>query len=256
MIDVHCHLEQKDYDTDRDKVIESCRKELKAVISSCAHLLTRKDYELGLEMHQKYRDFVFLSMGVHPIYIKKATPEKIEKAISLVESYRRDIVAIGEVGLDYYWVKDSDLRVKQHELFRRFIGLAKKLELPLVVHCREAIEETLNILEENAAGMKVMMHLYSYRKHLQRVLDKGYSISIGPSISTSKDLKKIARDMPLERIMLETDSPWFGGKIRNTPLSIKIVAQEIAEIKKIPFEQVWKQTALNAINFFNLPIKI
>ena len=101
-----------------------------------------------------------------------------------------------------------------------------------------------------------MMHLYSYRKHLQRLLDNGYSISIGPSISTSKDLKKIARDMPLDRIMLETDSPWFGFGKRNTPLAIRQVAEEIAKIKRCGFEEIWKAAGANAVKFFNLPLQI
>jgi TatD DNase family protein len=208
-----------------------------------------------MEMHSKYSNFVFISMGIHPIYIKKATDDAIEKAISVIETNKKNIVAIGEAGLDYYWVKDANLRARQHNLFRRFIGLAKKLELPLVVHCRDAVEDTLSILEDSY-GIKVMMHLYSYRKQLRHILDKNYSISIGPSILTSKDIKKITRDTPLERIMLETDSPWFGQGKRNTPLAIRTVAQEIAEIKKTSFEEVWRQCGKNAVEFFNLPIKI
>ena len=257
MIDVHCHLEQKDYDKDRDEVINECRKQLKAVISSCAD---SRDWPFTLEMIKKHKGFVFATAGIHPIYIKDIKDEKgeVSKFIETLkkEAKEKHIVAIGEIGLDYYWVKEKLWQEKQKELMIRFINLSKEVNLPLVIHSREAMADTVYILKQNKAK-NVMLHLFGDRKLLPRVIENGWSISIGPIIQRSKEHKKIVRDMPLEKIMLETDAPWFGENgARNTPLAIIEVAKKIAEIKKISFEEVWKQCAMNAIKFFSLPLKI
>jgi TatD DNase family protein len=251
MIDVHCHLTQPDYDADRDDVINSCEKELKAVITSSPHPAT---FRLALQIAEKYKDFVFVSLGLHPIYIKELKEQHVNDSINFILENRERIVGIGEIGLDYYHTKEEYWQIKQQELFREMIRFALKLKLPLVVHTRDT-ERTIEILEQEGAS-KVLMHLFSIKPALKRIINNNWSISIGPNIIKSKTMKKIARDMPLEKIMLETDSPWFGFGKRNTPLSIKVVTQEIAKIKKIPFEDVWQQTGENAVKFFSLPIKI
>lgn len=255
MIDCHCHLEQKDYDTDRKQVIEQCKQQLKAVITCCAH---SKDIDLTLDITKKHSGFVFCTIGLHPEYIKEITDQDIETTIKAIEQNKDLIVAIGEIGLDFHWIKEPELREKQKKLFVKMIQIAKELDKPLVIHARAAFKETIDILEqEGMKGRKVLMHLFQDKKQLQRVIENGWSISIGPGIARSKDTRKIARDAPLDRILLETDSPWFAqeGQKKGTPLNVKIAAQKIAEIKKISFEEVEKQTDLNAIEFFNLKVK-
>lgn len=251
MIDVHCHLTQPDYDSDRDDVINSCKQNLKAVITSSPN---PKTFQLALETAEKHRNFVFVSLGLHPIYIKELKEKQIQDAINFIETKKEKIVAVGEVGLDYYHVREQEWHVKQQELFRRMIKLSLRLKLPLVVHTRDT-EETIGILEQEKAS-RVLMHLFGIKDALPRIIKNGWSISIGPSILQSKTIKKIARDMPLEQIMLETDSPWFGFGRRNTPSSIKQVAEKISEVKKISFNEVWQHSGQNAVKFFNLPIKI
>ena len=236
MIDVHCHLEQKDYNKDRDRVIEQCAKELKAMITSAARV---KDFDLTIELAEKHKNFVFAVLGLHPADIKELNAKTIDNAIEFISKNREKIVAVGEVGLDYYWIKEQQLREKQKELFRKMINLAKRMNKPLVIHSRDAGNDTLNILKEEDAS-RILLHLFNSRGQINQVIDNGWSISIGPSILKSKDIKKIARDMPLDKVMLETDSPWFGFGKRNTPLAIKQVAEEIAKIKKICFGEVWK----------------
>ncbi len=253
MIDVHCHLEQADYDADRDAVIMECMKELKAVINSSPFL---PHFSHAVELHKKYENFVFIALAVHPIYIGEVSDEDIEKAVDFIKKHSADISAVGETGLDYYHVKGEKLRLKQQEMFVKFIRLARELGKPLVIHCRDAFDDCIKILEqEGMKSKRVIMHLFSSKEHLQRVIENGWSISIGPSITKSKDIKKIARDAPLERVMLETDSPWFGFGKRNTPLAVKMVAERIAEVKKLNFEEVWKQCGKNAIDFFKLLLK-
>ncbi len=258
MIDSHCHLEQKDYDSDRDEVVEKCKKELKAVVTSCAH---PNDFGLTLRIADKHKNFVFASVGVHPEYIKELREKEKNELLDKIKENRKNIFAVGEIGLDYFWIKEREWQQKQKELFIGMINFAKELKKPIVVHSRDAIEDTVRILEQEDAK-RVMLHLFGSRQHMERVVENGWLISLGPIIARSKNHRKISRDFPLEKVLLETDSPWFGGQdekgngLRGTPLNINPVAEKIAEEKKLPFEQVWRQCGRNAINFFRLPIEI
>ena len=250
MIDVHCHLEQKNYNKDRDSVIEECRKKMNALITCCAH---PSDFDLTLEICSKHSGFVYCVVGLHPEYIKDVTDDDKEKLIEKITENKSQISAIGEIGLDYHWIKEEKWREKQKEMFIDFLELAKKLDLPVVIHSRDAMQETLAILEkEGMKGKKVLLHLFNEKNLLDRVLKNGWSISIGPAILRSKDIRKIARDCPLGNMMLETDSPWFGFGKRGTPLNVIKAAEKIAETKKISLQEVEKQTDLNAKNFFSL----
>jgi len=257
MIDVHCHLEQKDYDEDRDEIIEKCKKELKAVITSCAH---PKDFNLTMDMVNRYRNFVFASCGIHPEYIKEVSEKEIEEFIEKIKQNKDNLVAIGECGLDFFWVREPEWQQKQKDLFIRLIELSKELKKPLVIHSREAYEETLRILEQEDVR-EVDMHMFGYHHLTNRIVNNGWFISINTIILRSKSHKKIARDCPIERLMLETDAPWLSPKKllegideKNDPTSIKLVAEKIAEVKKIDFDEVWKKCGENAIKFFKLTI--
>ncbi|MCX8194421.1 MAG: TatD family hydrolase, partial [Candidatus Pacearchaeota archaeon] len=208
MIDCHCHLEQKDYEKDRAKLIEHCKNELKAIVTCCAH---PKDLLLTLKLVKENRNFIFCSVGIHPEYIKEISERETSETIKEIEENKREIVAIGETGMDYYWTKEQEFREKQKILFKKMIALAKRTDLPLVIHSRDATEDTIKILEqEDMKGKKVLMHLFNERRLLQRVIENGWLISIGPGIKKSKDIRKIARDAPINKILLETDSPWFA----------------------------------------------
>jgi len=256
MIDVHCHLEQDDYSSDRDEVIERCKKELKAVITSCAH---PRDFDLTMQLTEGYKNFVFASCGIHPEYIKEVSEKEIDEFIEKIKQNKDNLVAIGECGLDFFWVREPEWQQKQKDLFIRLIELSKELKKPLVIHSREAYEETLRILEQEDAK-EVDMHMFGDYHLANRIIGNDWFISINTIILRSKGHKKIARDCPLDRLMLETDAPWLSSKKllegvdeRNDPTSIRLVAEKIAEIKKIGFEEVWKKCGENAINFFKLP---
>lgn len=257
MIDVHCHLEQKDYDRDRDEIIEKCRKELKAVITSCAH---PRDFDLTMKMVEKYKNFVFTSYGIHPEYIKEITEKEIDEFLEIIDRNKEKLVAIGETGLDFFWIKEEEWQKKQKELFIRLIELAKELKKPLIIHSRDAFDETVRILEEEDAR-EVDMHMFGNHNLVSRIIDNGWFISMNTIILRSKNYGKVIRDCPLERIMLETDAPWLSPKKlmegiedRNDPTSIKLVAEKVAEIKNISFEDVWQKCGENAIKFFKLPV--
>lgn len=257
MIDSHCHLEQKDFDSDRDQVIESWRSQIKAAVTSCAH---PRDFDLTMQIAEKHSKFVFPSIGIHPEYVKELKSGEKDELLDKIRQNRKSIFAIGEIGLDYFWVKERSWQEKQKELFVEMINFAKGLKKPIVVHSRDAIEDTVKILEQEDAR-QVMLHLFGSRQLAGRAAGNGWLVSFGPIIARSKGHKKIARDFPLDKILLETDSPWFGsaenGKpVRGTPLNIKPVAEKIAETKGLPFEEVWKACGGNAVKFFGLPIEI
>ena len=250
MIDVHCHLEQEDYNDDRDEVVKECWKKMSALVTSCAHY---NDLELTLEIAKKYKGFVFCCLGLHPEYIKDLDKGKKMAYIQAIEKNKDRISGIGEIGLDYFWIKDKEWQEKQKEMFIEFIELSKKLNLPVIIHSRDAMQDTIEILEqEGMQNRKVLLHLFGDKYYLKRVINNGWSVSIGPLVLKNKEIRKIARDAPLNRIMVETDSPWFGDGKRGTPLNAIKAAEKIAEIKKISLEEVEKQTDSNAKAFFNI----
>ncbi|QQG39777.1 MAG: TatD family hydrolase [Candidatus Aenigmatarchaeota archaeon] len=254
MIDTHCHLEQKDYDKDRDVVVAELRQKLKAVVSNATHA---KDFDKGLEIARAHRGFVFLAAGIHPEYIEEISEVQRAELFEKIKTHKNEIVAIGETGLDFYWTKTSEWREKQKQYFKNDLAFARNLDKPVTVHARDASAETAQILEE-VGYHRVQWHLFHYKELVPLVLKHGWMISVGPMLLTSKTLKKIVRDVPLNQIMLETDSPWWGGRDitgasqRGTPLNIVPVAEKIAEAKGVPFEEVWAACGENATRFFDI----
>lgn len=251
VIDSHCHLEQKDYEKDRYEIIEKCRKELRAVITSCAH---PKGFKSTMEMVSRYGGFVFATFGVHPGYVREINDKGKAAFHELIRANKQNMVGIGEVGLDYDWVKEPEFQLKQRLWFIEFIELSKELDLPIIVHSRGASDDAVDILEQNNAR-RVLMHMFGAGHLLKRVIDNGWFISLNTMVITSKRYRKIARDAPLDKLLTETDSPWLGlNNKRNDPTSVRLVIEKIAEVKKIRAEDVDRTSTENAINFFKLNI--
>lgn len=253
MIDVHCHLEQKDYDNDRDQVIERAReKGLKAIIICCAN---PGEFDKTLNIVRKYRGFIYATTSIHPEYVKNFDNNGVNKYFSRIKENIDLIVGIGETGLDYYWIKDPEWRVRQQELFRRHIRFAEKLGKPVVIHSRDSHSDIVEILEEENAR-HVHWHMFGAKEFLSRVIDNGWFVSLNAIVFKSKKYRKIARDVPLDRLMLETDAPWLALEkgVRNEPTTIIDVARKIAEIKKVSFEEIWVQAYRNAVKFYRLNI--
>jgi TatD DNase family protein len=209
-----------------------------------------------MKIANKHQNFVFSSLGLHPEFIKELQESKKQDYIKKIIESKNKIVAIGEIGLDYNWVKEQAWQEKQKLMFIEFIKLAKQLDLPIIVHSRDAMQDTIKILEqENMKGKKVLFHIFNTKEFLPRILENNWSISIGPLLLKSKEIKKIVRDCPLEKIMLETDSPWFGFGARGTPLNVIKVAEKIAEIKRLSLNEIEAQTDKNAIGFFQLKLE-
>jgi TatD DNase family protein len=176
---------------------------------------------------------------------------------ALFREYKAEIVAIGEVGLDYHWVKEESLRDQQKEAFRFFINFAKELGMPLVVHTREAETDSIEVLEEESAE-NVLMHCFSgSEKEAKRIINNKWLISVPTSVTNRKVHQTMARIVPLDLMLLETDAPYLApNKGRNESANIKISAQKIAEIKSISFEEVARKTTDNARKFYHLDERI
>ncbi len=260
MIDTHCHLEQQDYASDRDAVIAVCKSRLQAVVTSCAN---PEHFALTMQLVREHRGFLFACASLHPSYVKDVKERSLEVYLEAIQSHHQSLVAIGETGLDYKWITDADGQKKQKHLFRKFIALADHLHLPLVIHSRDATVDVLNILEAQNTKA-VQMHMFTTPALLDRVLENGWLISVNTLLLRSKTVKRIVRDCPLERMMLETDAPWLGlgqdGSIkpkhvvRNDPTAVRLVAEKIAEIKKLDVQEVDRQTTETATQFFNLHV--
>jgi len=262
MIDTHCHLEQKAYDADREDVIARCRQELTAVVT-CAP--KPEDYAKTLELVKKHDGFLFAVLGIHPEYIEDYDDAEVDAAMREIEINRQSIVGVGETGLDYTFIKTPSGRERQRQLFAKFVRLANKLNLPVVVHIRngedkeeaDAFKDAMEILERESAKA-VQLHMFGGRKLLERALGNGWYVSANAIILRSKSYGKVVRDTPLERLMLETDAPWLhpsgDAEQRNDPTGVAAVAERVAEIKNIAVEEVDAKTTDNAITFFKLKI--
>lgn len=251
MIDVHCHLEHEKF-RNKKETIQSFKKELKAIITSSPH---PKDFDYVLQLKKEFNNFIFVCVGLHPEYIKEFSEETLDTFENFVREKKDDIVSIGEIGLDYFWIKDEKLREKQKWLFEKLIEFAKSIDKPITVHIRDAYEDAFKILE-NIDYQKVHLHMFGGDKFLEKILSNQWKISVGPILLRSKTHKKIVKKLPIEKIMLETDAPWMKTDGRESlPTDVKIVAEKISEIKNIDLQEVEKETDKNAITFFNLKLQ-
>ncbi|NIQ04158.1 MAG: TatD family hydrolase [Candidatus Korarchaeota archaeon] len=252
MIDAHAHLEQQAYNEDREEVIKKCKEELKAVVISSAH---PKNFDFSVKLVRHHPKFLFLTAGLHPIYVPEISRDQEEDFMDKVRKNNDKIYGIGECGLDYKVANGKREREQQLEAFKRQIQLAEELHLPLVIHARRAFKEAVELLV-NLEKERVLMHFFSAEDLIERVIEKGWYITTNTTLLWSREMQKIAKKAPLERILLETDSPWLGGSERNTPLSIKKVARKLSKIKNRDFEEVWNRCGRNAVEFFNLPLSL
>jgi TatD DNase family protein len=253
IFDTHTHYDDEAFNEDREKLIdEISRSEIRKIVNVGANLATSQN---SVDLSEKY-DFFYAAVGVHPDDAAEVTDEGIERLRELAKG--KKVVAVGEIGLDYYWNKEnSDL---QKTAFKRQIEFARELSLPIIVHSRDAAADTMDILHETDAGkLGGVIHCFSYSPEIALESVKiGFYIGIG-GVVTFKNAKKIKESVeaiPLEKIVLETDCPYlapdpFRGK-RNSSLYLEYVVKEIARLKGIDEETVIEQTYKNALNMYKI----
>ncbi len=251
----HAHFDDKAFNEDRDALLSSMKENgIDYIINVTA------DYEsidTTYELTQKY-DFIYGTVGIHPSDIGDLNQDKFE--IMKQKVFRDKIVAIGEIGLDYYWDKEESVQKKQREWFVKQLALAKEVKKPVILHSRDAAEDTMDILRSDAAkDIPGVIHCYSYSLEQAKIYAKmGYYFGIGGVITfnNAKKLVETVEYVPLEQILLETDSPYLTpipnrGK-RNSSLNLPYVAEKIAQIKNVSYDTVVEITAQNAKNLFKI----
>ncbi len=257
MIDIHCHLEHMGNDAEKEKIIAEARQKMTALITSVAD---PKDLDEILALRDRHKGFVFVSLGFHPERIEKYKQQEIDEYIEKIMANKKNIVAIGEVGLDYSWIKEPSRREESKEIFLQFIELANELRLPMVIHGRnepgssDCTRDILEILD--AAKTDAVLHCFSGSEtNLREALKKEYWISFATLVCKSDKHKRFAKIVPLERMLLETDAPWLHPTSRemiNRPWLIEESAKAIAGIKGITKDEVLKMTEGNARGVFGL----
>ena len=248
LIDTHAHIDMLDYDKTMALMSEYGVK--KAIIPSVEVATLDKVFEIALKNENLYA-----MIGIFPSEVKTYTPKVEEKLRNLAKNPK--IKAVGEIGLDYYW--DKSFVDLQKEVFVKQIKLANELNLPIVVHDREAHKDSFDLLKEYNNNSKVLFHCFSGSvEFMKECVKQGWYIAIG-GVVTFKNaikMKDVAKTVPLEYLVLETDSPYltpvpFRGK-ENSPAYVKYVAEEIANLRDIPVEEIIDITTNNAERFFEI----
>ncbi len=248
LIDVHAHLDFPQFNPDRDKIIKEAGREDIIIINSG---IGPEGIKKTLELSRKH-DNVYATLGLSP---QEFDEEIIEETISLIRKHRCDIVGVGEVGLDYHWIKEPEKRHAEKINFDRFINLSKELSLPVVIHSRDAESDVIKKIEEE--NFRAILHSFGGTvEEAERAVSLGALISIPANICYSKQKMKLAKRIPLKSIVLETDSPYLSPepKTRNSPLNLKLSTEKIAEIKEVDVDTIEEVTTENAKKFFNLRI--
>ncbi len=245
LTDIHFHLELTD---DIDNILKRAKDNnvKNFIISGC----DLKGIQDGLEIINKY-DNVYLTIGFHPDEVDNFNNNSISYLKDLIKNNRK-IIGIGEIGLDYYHNKDN--KDKQIKMFKMQLDLAKELDLPVVIHSRDAYQDTYDILKEY--NLKTTIHCFSGSlENAKRYIDLGYFLGIG-GVSTFKNtnLKETLKNIDLSHIVLETDSPYLTPepyrKERNEPMYIKVIAENLSNIKGVSLPEVTRITTNNVLNIY------
>ncbi len=273
LIDTHAHLNFNAFKDDLDEIIKRCFAENVWVINVGTKYETSKKAK---EIAEEYEEGVYAAIGLHPIHLGtglvkiKTDPEEgdfeakgedfdKEKYKELANS--KKVVAIGEIGLDYYYKPKTKRKLelfkeKQRELFLKELDLAKELNLPVIFHCRMAHDDLIEILKSSTFDAKGVVHCFTGNwEQAKQYLDMGFYLGIN-GIIYKLDLQEVIEKTPIERILIETDCPYLtppqAEAERNEPVFVKYIAQDIAKIKKMDFQKVAEETSQNARKLFRI----
>lgn len=248
----HAHYDDEQFEEDRGALLNSMQENgIGTIINVGATFQSCKEV---VQLAQKY-PFIYAAVGVHPDEVGILDEEKF--TYLKTQCQKEKVVAVGEIGLDYYW--DNESHEVQKRWFQKQLELARELDLPVIIHSRDAAADTLEMMQQYAKGLRGVIHCFSYSKEMAKEYVKmGFYIGVGGVVTfkNSKKLKEIVTELPLEKILLETDSPYLApapnrGK-RNSSLNIPYIAQEIADLKGISYEEVVVCTGKNGRDLFRI----
>jgi len=243
--DCHCHLHFRQFDEDRQEIIDRLTRENVGVINSTTD---PSQIQAGLEVSRNPN--VWWTLGLKASCLEE---KKVDETLTLLQKYGKKIVGVGEVGMDYHHVKKKDKREAMKENFKKFIEYSIDSDKPLVVHSRDAEKYVIELLGEY--DKPALLHCFSGNLDLaKRAVDLGCLISIPASIAYSSRKKELAREIPVENLVLETDSPYQSPqpKTRNTPFNVKETSRIIADLKETAETRIQDATRLNACRFFGI----
>lgn len=253
LFDTHCHINDKAYDTDRLEVLSRAAEAgVDTMLCPATDMATsRACIDLANAC-----DGVYAAVGIHPELAATATPDDAERLRQWVRSEKK-VVAIGEVGLDYHWPEPA--RAIQQTVFIDMVKLAVELDVPIIIHDREAHGDTLDILRQYGKGIRGVFHCYSGSLEMTaELLRMGFYFGFdGPlTYPNSKRARRVAENLPLDRILIETDSPYLTPQAhrgqRNEPAYVRYVAEELAALRGISAEEAARLTAENGRRLFNI----
>jgi TatD DNase family protein len=261
-IDSHAHLEMEQFDSDREQMIARARESGIEKIVAIGSGTGPGSLDCGIRLAEQH-EFIYATIGIHPHEAKLATDADFQELEQLAK--RPKVIAWGEIGLDYFY--DHSPRELQQRVFLRQMESARTARLPIVVHCRpsdkseDAWDDCLHLLEQNwrSTSLGGILHCFTGSwSHARRALDLGFMISFAGNITFPKaqPIRDAAKEVPLDRILIETDSPFlapvpYRGK-RNEPAFVKEVARQLGEIRGLSTEETGLRTAYNFYNFFKL----
>jgi TatD DNase family protein len=248
LFDSHTHIDMNHFQNDFDKVIQRALDA--GLIGMVTSSIGSESFRRTIGIAKKFPGFIYHSAGCS---VSQLTDVEANKIIELIYRYPKDIVAVGEVGLDYHWIKDSRGREAQEPLFSKFIEHANELKLPIVVHSRKAEARATDMLETQFSG-DVLMHCFDGPSEIaRRVADNGWYITLPANFSRYRNRVASARILSLERIMLETDGPYLSPTpVRNEPANIKYGCEALSTILNLSVEDVASATTNNAKRFYRL----
>ncbi|WP_110114662.1 TatD family hydrolase [Bacillus sp. CGMCC 1.16541] len=253
LFDTHVHLNADQYESDLEEVIERAKEA--GVENMVVVGFDRKTIHRAMEIVEQY-DFIYAAVGWHPVDAIDMTEEDLEWIEELAAHPK--VVAIGEMGLDYHW--DKSPKDVQKDVFRKQVRLARKVKLPIIIHNRDATEDVVEILrEENVEEVGGIMHCFTGSLEIaKQCIDMNMYISFGGPVTfkNAKKPKEVATELPLDRLLIETDCPYltphpYRGK-RNEPGYVTYVAEQIAKLKGITYEELAQKTTANAKKLFGI----
>lgn len=249
MVDSHCHLDFKNFNKDRAAVIERARDSgIVMMINSGIDLTTNKR---ALDLAAKY-DFIYPTLGLSPNSVEYLSDQEVQAILDQIRENAGAAVGVGEAGLDYYRCTDASARGRQVEVFKKVIALARSLDMPLVIHARNTEQIVFDMVKDLE---KVVFHCYSGTlATMKQAVDRGFYVSLATVICKSAQHQVLARNLPLEHMLVETDSPFLTPKTgRNEPSCVLESVKLISKIKGVSPADVAKATTSNARKIFKLP---
>ncbi len=266
LVDSHAHLEGKRFDADREQVIARAKEAGVQTIVAIGNGDGPSNFDRGIHLAEQH-DFMYATIGIHPHEAQLADQAAYDRMEQLAKHSK--VIAWGEIGLDYFY--DHSPRETQRAVFIRQMELARAAKLPIVIHCRpsdgseNAWDDCLNLLTEHWAptGLRGILHCFTGTwTHAKRALEIGFMISFAGNITFPKaqQIRDAAKEVPLDRVLIETDSPFLAplphrGK-RNEPAFVKEVARQLGELRGLTTETIGTQTTENFYQFFSLHEKL